>query len=65
MNPNDPQSTRRLMTSLIDYSKALRLSIQNINENSYNNFKMRIGKFIFLSYCIKFVFNILILFIIY
>lgn len=46
MNANDAHSTRRHMTALIEYAKALRVSIQNINENSYNNFMMRIGKFI-------------------
>lgn len=44
MNANDAHSTRRHMTALIEYAKALRVSIQNINENSYNNFMMRIGK---------------------
>lgn len=43
MNVNDSHSTRRHMTALIEYAKALRMSIQNINENSYNNFMMRIG----------------------
>lgn len=44
MNANDAHATRRHMTALIEYSKALRVSIQNINENSYNNFMMRIGE---------------------
>lgn len=44
MNVTDAHSTRRHMTALIEYAKALRISIQNINENSYNNFMMRIGK---------------------
>ncbi|KAJ6638235.1 Ca(2+)/calmodulin-responsive adenylate cyclase [Pseudolycoriella hygida] len=43
MNPSDSNSTRRHMTALMEYAKALRLSIKNINENSYNNFLMRIG----------------------
>lgn len=46
MNANDAHSTRRHMTALIEYSKALRVSIQNINENSYNNFMMRIGEWL-------------------
>lgn len=45
MNVTDAHSTRRHMTALIEYAKALRISIQNINENSYNNFMMRIGEF--------------------
>lgn len=45
MNANDAHSTRRHMTALIEYAKALRVSIQNINENSYNNFMMRIGDY--------------------
>lgn len=39
----DPHSTRRHMTTLIEYARALRASIRNINENSYNNFITRIG----------------------
>lgn len=46
MNVTDAHSTRRHMTALIEYAKALRISIQNINENSYNNFMMRIGKWL-------------------
>lgn len=45
MNQNDPHSTRRHMTTLMEYARALRTSIQNINENSYNNFITRIGEF--------------------
>jgi adenylate cyclase 1 len=44
MNPSDPHSTRRLMTALIDYIKAMRITLQNINDNSYNNFMLRVGK---------------------
>lgn len=40
----DPHSTRRHMTTLFEYARALRASIRNINENSYNNFITRIGK---------------------
>lgn len=43
MNVNDVHSTRRHMTTLIEYARALRASINNINENSYNNFITRIG----------------------
>lgn len=32
------------MTTLVEYARALRASIQIINENSYNNFITRIGK---------------------
>lgn len=32
------------MTTLIEFARAMRTSIQNINENSYNNFITRIGK---------------------
>lgn len=40
----DPHSIRRHMSTLIEYARALRASIRNINENSYNNFITRIGK---------------------
>ena len=41
--PNDPNSSRRLMTALIEFVRALRITLKNINENSYNNFMLRIG----------------------
>lgn len=41
---NDVHSIRRHMTSLLEFARAMRASIQNINENSYNNFVTRIGK---------------------
>lgn len=44
MNATDPNVTRRLLSTLFEYARALRASIQNINENSYNNFITRIGK---------------------
>jgi adenylate cyclase 1 len=47
MNPSDPhstQTTRRLMTALMDYIKAMRITLQNINDNSYNNFMLRVGE---------------------
>lgn len=43
MNSNDPQSVLRLMTALIEYVRALRISLQTINENSFNNFLLRVG----------------------
>lgn len=43
MSSNDVHLTRRHMTTLIEFARALRTSIQNINENSYNNFITRIG----------------------
>lgn len=43
MNNNDVHLTRRHMTTLIEFARAMRASIQNINENSYNNFITRIG----------------------
>ncbi|XP_055525526.1 Ca(2+)/calmodulin-responsive adenylate cyclase isoform X2 [Wyeomyia smithii] len=43
MLPNDQSSTRKLMTALIDFVKAMRVTLQNINENSYNNFMLRVG----------------------
>jgi len=43
MNQNDMHSTRRHMTALMEFIKALRLTLQNINENSYNNFMLRVG----------------------
>lgn len=45
MNANDAHSIRRHMTTLIEYARALRASINNINENSYNNFITRIGNY--------------------
>lgn len=44
MNPNDAQAIRRHMTTLIEFAQAMRSSIRNINENSYNNFITRIGE---------------------
>lgn len=41
--PTDPNSSRRLMTALIEFVRALRITLKNINENSYNNFMLRIG----------------------
>ncbi|XP_062538681.1 Ca(2+)/calmodulin-responsive adenylate cyclase isoform X2 [Armigeres subalbatus] len=43
MLPNDQGSTRKLMTALIDFVKAMRVTLKNINENSYNNFMLRVG----------------------
>lgn len=43
MNGNDNYLTRRHMTTLFEFARAMRASIQNINENSYNNFITRIG----------------------
>ncbi|KFB41886.1 AGAP000727-PA-like protein [Anopheles sinensis] len=43
MLPSEPGSTRRLMTALIDFVKAMRVTLKNINENSYNNFMLRVG----------------------
>lgn len=40
---NDVHLTRRHMTTLFEFARAMRASIQNINENSYNNFITRIG----------------------
>lgn len=40
---NDVHLTRRHMTTLFEFARAMRSSIQNINENSYNNFITRIG----------------------
>lgn len=40
---NDVHLARRHMTSLLEFARAMRSSIQNINENSYNNFITRIG----------------------
>lgn len=58
MNANDAHSTRRHMTALIEYAKALRISIQNINENSYNNFMMRIGEYSYI-YAMKYKIDLL------
>uniref|UniRef100_A0A182QFK2 adenylate cyclase n=1 Tax=Anopheles farauti TaxID=69004 RepID=A0A182QFK2_9DIPT len=43
MLPTEPGSMRRLMTALIDFVKAMRVTLKNINENSYNNFMLRVG----------------------
>ncbi|EJY58001.1 AAEL017420-PA, partial [Aedes aegypti] len=43
MLPSDHGSTRKLMTALIDFVKAMRVTLKNINENSYNNFMLRVG----------------------
>lgn len=43
MLPSDSNSTRRLMTSLIEFIKAMRATLKNINDNSYNNFLLRVG----------------------
>lgn len=39
----DPNSCRWHMTALIEFIKAMRLTLENINENSYNNFMLRVG----------------------
>lgn len=44
MNPNDVNSVRRHMTALIEYVKAMRFSLQEINSHSYNNFMLRVGQ---------------------
>jgi hypothetical protein len=41
--PNDLNSARRLMTALIEFVRAMRVTLKNINENSYNNFMLRVG----------------------
>lgn len=41
--PNDPHSSRRLMTSLIEFIRAMRVKLKSINDNSYNNFMLRVG----------------------
>ncbi|XP_055713840.1 Ca(2+)/calmodulin-responsive adenylate cyclase isoform X2 [Phlebotomus papatasi] len=43
MVTTDPNSTRRHMTALLEFVKAMRVTLQNINENSYNNFMLRVG----------------------
>ncbi|XP_063703935.1 Ca(2+)/calmodulin-responsive adenylate cyclase isoform X3 [Culicoides brevitarsis] len=43
MIPTDPNSTRRLMTALMEFIKAMRATLKNINDNSYNNFMLRVG----------------------
>ncbi|XP_041766991.1 Ca(2+)/calmodulin-responsive adenylate cyclase isoform X3 [Anopheles merus] len=43
MLPSEPGSMRRLMTALVDFVKAMRVTLKNINENSYNNFMLRVG----------------------
>lgn len=41
--PSDPHSPRRLMTALIEFVRAMRVTLKNINDNSYNNFMLRVG----------------------
>lgn len=43
MSNSDVHLTRRHMTTLLEFARALRVSIQNINENSYNNFITQVG----------------------
>ncbi|XP_032594400.1 Ca(2+)/calmodulin-responsive adenylate cyclase isoform X1 [Drosophila grimshawi] len=43
IQPTDPNSVRRHMTALVEYVKAMRLSLQEINSHSYNNFMLRVG----------------------
>lgn len=45
IQPNDPNSVRRHMTALVEYVKAMRLSLQEINSHSYNNFMLRVGEY--------------------
>lgn len=40
---SDANSGRRHMTAMIEFVKAMRLTLENINENSYNNFMLRVG----------------------
>ena len=44
INPVDQNSIRRHMTALVEYVKAMRMSLQEINSHSYNNFMLRVGK---------------------
>lgn len=44
INPVDQCSVRRHMTALVEYVKAMRMSLQEINSHSYNNFMLRVGK---------------------
>ncbi|XP_037921658.1 Ca(2+)/calmodulin-responsive adenylate cyclase isoform X2 [Hermetia illucens] len=43
MNPSDQNSIRRHMTALVEYIKAMRIALQEINNHSYNNFLLRVG----------------------
>ncbi|KAM7346991.1 adenylate cyclase rutabaga isoform 1-T1 [Cochliomyia hominivorax] len=43
INPVDQNSVRRHMTALVEYVKAMRMSLQEINSHSYNNFMLRVG----------------------
>lgn len=45
MIATDPNSTRRLMTALMEFIKAMRSTLKNINDNSYNNFMLRVGTY--------------------
>lgn len=45
MNPSDQNSIRRHMTALVEYIKAMRIALQEINNHSYNNFLLRVGKY--------------------
>lgn len=44
INPVDQNSVRRHMTALVEYVKAMRMSLQEINSHSYNNFMLRVGE---------------------
>lgn len=49
---DDDESTAGLyLSTLVEFVFAMRDKLLNINENSYNNFMLRVGKFI-LNFCL-------------
>lgn len=46
----DEPSTRKHMATLVEFVFAMRDKLKDINDNSYNNFMLRVGKTAMLSY---------------
>jgi hypothetical protein len=47
---DEPVSTDKLVIAIAEYAFAMKEQLDDVNENSWNNFKLRIGLFI-LSLC--------------
>lgn len=42
---SDDASTRKHMSTLVEFVFAMRDKLKDINDNSYNNFMLRVGKY--------------------
>lgn len=42
----DEASTRKHMATLVEFVFAMRDKLKDINDNSYNNFMLRVGEFV-------------------